>query len=98
MESGLLPNTYFNTSLRSLLVDKFTASYIYWLTHNLTPKFLTTFFFIQGDSGGPIMCEVGGKWIQAGLVSSGYKCAAGKSSIPSFPDWIDNSMLEMMKE
>ena len=48
----------------------------------------------NGDSGGPFVCEEGGKWILRGAVSWGDpKCRAGSTysvfaRISSFVDWI----------
>uniref|UniRef100_A0A8D2L3B4 Enteropeptidase n=1 Tax=Varanus komodoensis TaxID=61221 RepID=A0A8D2L3B4_VARKO len=47
----------------------------------------------QGDSGGPLMCQESEKWILAGVISFGYKCALPHRpgvyvNVSRFVDWI----------
>ncbi|KAG5674238.1 hypothetical protein PVAND_004218 [Polypedilum vanderplanki] len=48
-----------------------------------------------GDSGGPLVCEVNGKKIQVGVVSSGYGCAVESypgiyTNIAKYRNWIES--------
>ena len=47
----------------------------------------------KGDSGGPLQCKQGSKWVQAGIASFGIPCAlAGYPEVygrvSAFEDWI----------
>lgn len=53
--------------------------------------------FCKGDGGGPLVCKVGKRWIQAGIVSWGVSC--GKyfhpgvyTSVPFYSHWINNKI------
>ena len=52
---------------------------------------------VQGDGGGPLVCEKGGFWYQVGIVSFGIGC--GRKNIPgvytrvsAFETWIVQSI------
>nr|XP_023665274.1 transmembrane protease serine 9-like isoform X1 [Paramormyrops kingsleyae] len=49
----------------------------------------------QGDSGGPLVVKQGSVWIQAGIVSFGYKCAPPKhpgvyTRVSRYQTWINS--------
>ncbi|XP_059167102.1 enteropeptidase-like isoform X2 [Physella acuta] len=51
----------------------------------------------NGDSGGPLMCEVSGRWYQVGIVSTVYGCAlpglpSFHTRVTSFKSWIKDTM------
>ena len=61
---------------------------------------ILTFVHLQEDSGGPLICNEGGKAVLTGVVSVGLGCAA-----PNFPgiyarvtavlNWIENNMVSI---
>lgn len=54
----------------------------------------------HGDSGGPFVCEAGGKWYLQGAVSHGSShCNSTEtytvfSKVTHFRDWIDEMMMQ----
>lgn len=51
----------------------------------------------QGDSGGPALYKQGSEWLQAGVVSFGYKCAQPNyygvyTKVANFKDWIERQI------
>lgn len=53
----------------------------------------------QGDTGGPLVCEDGDRWIAYGAASWGHSCAGEKESLPGIwariheaVEWIDETM------
>ncbi|KAM9456746.1 uncharacterized protein Hap1MRO34_018133 [Clarias gariepinus] len=51
----------------------------------------------QGDSGGPLVIKLGSQWIQAGIVSFGYKCASPNSPgvytrVSRYQNWVSQTI------
>ena len=55
-------------------------------------------FSLQGDGGGPLVCEKDGQWYQVGIVSFGIGC--GRRNVPGvytkvedYEEWIEQTIL-----
>ena len=53
---------------------------------------------IQGDGGGPLVCEKDGQWYQVGIVSFGIGCGRPNvpgvyTSVAAYEDWIEEVIL-----
>ena len=60
---------------------------------------LNSWWFPQGDSGSPLVCLEGRKWVLYGLTSSGASDRCGQPKSPGvytrivkFLDWIENTI------
>jgi len=61
------------------------------------------FFSIQGDSGGPFVCNEGGRWVLRGAVSWGHsQCRTDHytvfARVSSFIGWINSKMSGITQE
>lgn len=53
--------------------------------------------FLQGDAGGPLVCQFNDRWIQMGIVSWGIHCAltevpAVYTDVRFYKDWVYGTM------
>ena len=58
---------------------------------------LVSFFFLQGDSGSPLVCQFQTSWVQVGTVSWGDRCGwkevpAMYTDVSFYKDWITARM------
>ena len=59
--------------------------------------------FLQGDGGGPLVCEKDGQWYQVGIVSFGIGC--GRRNVPGvytkvedYEEWIEQTILSAKRK
>ena len=70
---------------------------------NLKTKKIFLFkIVLQGDGGGPLVCEQDGQWYQVGIVSFGIGC--GRRGVPgvytrvqAFQPWLEQTILSNKK-
>jgi len=79
----------------------------YWRTgYSSAPRVCTTDLegkdTCQGDSGGPLVVQNQGSFDLVGIVSSGYKCAAGMpglyTEVAAFLPWINEIMCQQSED
>ena len=69
------------------------------LLTQLCDRFCISFPYLQGDSGGPVVCRLPGQqsWKLYAITSWGYGCS-GKgvyARVSNYLDWIDNILEEI---
>ena len=53
---------------------------------------------LQGDGGGPLVCEKSGQWYQVGIVSGRPNIPGVYTSVASYEEWIEDVILTQKRQ